>query len=338
MYSLRQTVKVWDDFKQQLEDYTKRDLSFQSDIFRAFSGIYKHIYGSVTDIFGLPETDFDRALVWSPALSCKRRVLDSASNFIIPSWSWASCEGAINCGDGSLTVKLVSWWVCMSENEGFRQIGVYNGEPQPLSCMDGGADLKAHTQRQSSTCVPKPGRLLFRTQSAFLNLTAGDSTNAKLEISPLSKTNKEKFNIGYIHVDPSWIAANMDRLNPSTAINDVGFEFVVIAGYSTMGISIPHHWNISHLDSYTSIFGRNNQANFYTDFEKARDVQKFLQIPARERHPDKWHSQGWNVKNTKVYVMLIEWRGDVARRLGVTYVSLTDWLENALKLKDIVLE
>ena len=183
---------------------------------------------------------------------------------------------------GKIKECVVSWWVCIGENEGFRQVGADIGVPS------------LNTSLQSPTCIPRPGRLFFRTELAFLNLLVESLNEAELSIiSPLkANRKKEPFMghpetettrwIGRINVDPLWLTANMDRLNPPTGTTDLGFEFIAIAHKS---------------------YGR------YSTPEK-----------------------------DEVYIMLIESQGDVARRLGVAYVSLANWTELRPICKDIILE
>jgi hypothetical protein len=77
------------NFWSLVETYSRRQLSFESDAIRAFSGILKSIeseYGSA--IWGVPQYTFARGLTWSlsPHNMSLRR-----SGF--PSWTWAGWRG-----------------------------------------------------------------------------------------------------------------------------------------------------------------------------------------------------------------------------------------------------
>ncbi|KAE8319239.1 hypothetical protein BDV41DRAFT_519303 [Aspergillus transmontanensis] len=52
-----------EDYREQVEAYTKRELTFQSDILHAFSGILHTIFGSEY-YFGLLFRGFYVALLW----------------------------------------------------------------------------------------------------------------------------------------------------------------------------------------------------------------------------------------------------------------------------------
>lgn len=76
------------NFWSLVEIYTRRQLSFESDSIRAFSGILKSIepkYGSA--IWGVPQFTFARGLTW--LLSLDRTLRREG----FPSWSWAGWRG-----------------------------------------------------------------------------------------------------------------------------------------------------------------------------------------------------------------------------------------------------
>jgi hypothetical protein len=77
------------NFWSLVEAYSRRDLSFEADAIRAFSGIMASIepqYGSA--IWGLPRMEFMRGLTWS-----HREHNMSLRREGFPSWSWAGWRG-----------------------------------------------------------------------------------------------------------------------------------------------------------------------------------------------------------------------------------------------------
>ena len=78
--------------------YTTRDLSFDEDILKAFSGVLNRKFKGATT-YGLPCEAFDRAIFWetnnytSPSRASK-------SESLFPSWSWTSTFGRIRFVDG----------------------------------------------------------------------------------------------------------------------------------------------------------------------------------------------------------------------------------------------
>ncbi|MCJ1334478.1 hypothetical protein MMC10_011190 [Thelotrema lepadinum] len=78
------------EYTKSIEQYTHRQLSFQSDILNAFAGLGQ-IFATCFQcrpFFGLPEALLDLALFWRPTRQLKRR-----NEF--PSWSWAGWIGQV---------------------------------------------------------------------------------------------------------------------------------------------------------------------------------------------------------------------------------------------------
>ncbi|KAE8448914.1 hypothetical protein EG329_008710 [Mollisiaceae sp. DMI_Dod_QoI] len=114
----------FDDFTRHLENYTSRNLSFQSDIYNAFGAIMNALYRDNLGLkHGLPRKDFDQALLWicchwrTPgALPAIRRV-DSMS---LPTWSWSSFLGSAGQGSqGAFIGTLVLWHELSNKGEPF---------------------------------------------------------------------------------------------------------------------------------------------------------------------------------------------------------------------------
>lgn len=76
-----------------VEDYTRRELSFPSDILNAFAGAAKIVSSSLGSrmLFGLPERYLPQALMWGPTASKPRDACahPRTCGTSIPSWSWA---------------------------------------------------------------------------------------------------------------------------------------------------------------------------------------------------------------------------------------------------------
>ncbi|PLB40514.1 HET domain-containing protein [Aspergillus candidus] len=77
------------DFWTTLDDYTGRDLSFPSDILRAFTGVLRSIHGDNT-YHGLPPSEIDRAVLWTLT---SRQQKPHRHRPGYPSWSWTSHNG-----------------------------------------------------------------------------------------------------------------------------------------------------------------------------------------------------------------------------------------------------
>jgi hypothetical protein len=95
----------WPDlqmYRQLVENYSKRTLSFPCDSISAFAGIVTTLRGSFPGgfLFGLPETYFDIALLWQPGVPvqdrCRLARLAGRPVEPLPSWSWCRWQGALN--------------------------------------------------------------------------------------------------------------------------------------------------------------------------------------------------------------------------------------------------
>ncbi|KAK0649135.1 heterokaryon incompatibility protein-domain-containing protein, partial [Cercophora newfieldiana] len=82
---------MWKVYSDAVSMYTRRKMSFQTDALNAFHGVSDLIAQGINSAFwhGLPEYNFDQALLWYPQEPLTRRTHENAS----PSWSWAGWEG-----------------------------------------------------------------------------------------------------------------------------------------------------------------------------------------------------------------------------------------------------
>jgi hypothetical protein len=82
-----------DTYRTIVEDYTKRQLTFDSDVLVAFTGIMERFNkrSRLSFIYGLPQRFFLQALMWRS----RQRGRWRGPEFGIPSWSWAAWEGGI---------------------------------------------------------------------------------------------------------------------------------------------------------------------------------------------------------------------------------------------------
>jgi hypothetical protein len=87
------------NFWSLVEAYCRRDLSFEGDAIRAFSGILASIepqHGSA--VWGVPQLEFMRGLTWS---HCEHKMSLRREGF--PSWSWSGWRG-----DAGVSLRFVN--------------------------------------------------------------------------------------------------------------------------------------------------------------------------------------------------------------------------------------
>ena len=97
----------FEPFARHLKEYTGRFLTYPADIENTFMGIFRTLYPCETSLHGLPEPDFNQALLW---YRCKRTLdgpISAREGF--PSWSWASCNDQVTYYNGQFVVTLVCW-------------------------------------------------------------------------------------------------------------------------------------------------------------------------------------------------------------------------------------
>lgn len=90
------TSTPWDLYRRAVDDYTKRNLTWESDAVNAFAGV-EHIVrqGMNTKFwFGLPSFAFEQALLWNAREPLERRTKSNEELF--PSWSWAAWRGQVS--------------------------------------------------------------------------------------------------------------------------------------------------------------------------------------------------------------------------------------------------
>jgi len=82
-------------YSNVVTEYSKRKISFEADILRAFTGLQRTFEAclSVTFMWGLPASHFDAALLWMPEGNLERRDLGPIET--PPSWSWMGWRGKI---------------------------------------------------------------------------------------------------------------------------------------------------------------------------------------------------------------------------------------------------
>lgn len=87
-----------DSYLSAVRWYTSRKLRYNFDILNAFSGIMAFLrpYMRSTFLYGLPETELDAALLWQPHNVLRRRRDPTTGETLFPSWSWAGWIGEVN--------------------------------------------------------------------------------------------------------------------------------------------------------------------------------------------------------------------------------------------------
>ena len=87
----------FDSFALYVYGYSRRKLTFESDVLLAFFGILSHLQNARQHGFanGIPEDEFDAGLLWSCLGPSVRRVDPKNQKPLFPSWSWLGWIGTV---------------------------------------------------------------------------------------------------------------------------------------------------------------------------------------------------------------------------------------------------
>ncbi|KAF2966463.1 hypothetical protein GQX73_g7085 [Xylaria multiplex] len=132
----------YEDYRRHVEHYSRRILTYPSDVYHAFNGVEDAFYSEGGTIFGLPEPDFNRALLWYPYDWPNIQERRPGNEMILPSWSWASLIGHIstcslygsghfrNLQRGSFYCSLCEWttWNGERGHQSTRRINAINDD------------------------------------------------------------------------------------------------------------------------------------------------------------------------------------------------------------------
>ncbi|KAM5361880.1 hypothetical protein ACJZ2D_012825 [Fusarium nematophilum] len=101
--------KAFNAYKKLVETYSRRNLSFKSDILNAFAGMFEVLeqHFQSTTVYGLPAAVLSHGLLWTPAARLPRRGTQlpdlaalrdgnmGAPDAQFPSWSWVGWDGPV---------------------------------------------------------------------------------------------------------------------------------------------------------------------------------------------------------------------------------------------------
>lgn len=226
-----------DMYTQVVGDYTQRTLTYQSDIFNAFQGI-SNLLSRTFDVrffFGLPDGDFDTALLWQPRGNSKPRVVHG---IVLPSWSWVAVEGPVIFKLAGPYEPLVQWSIhsadrhitTISDPPSHNAIDRFNlrdRPPRPHPSTPEAEECRALARL-------KPGRLIVRAESAFFHLYPSPQEATLVDpafITVLSIADRHGERAGDIDMDRSWVEANSDRLSlkGAEAEEPPRYEFIALS-------------------------------------------------------------------------------------------------------------
>ncbi|KAL8708577.1 MAG: hypothetical protein Q9220_006512 [cf. Caloplaca sp. 1 TL-2023] len=327
--------EVFTKYAQMLQEYTSRKSTFEGDILNAFAGIsnYEAVELGATMKYGIPNSAFDWAIHWEPQEVLKRRESD---RMIHPSWSWAGwvgpvqMPGAMNTNAG----ELQRWLTCHT------WIIWYQWSPNLVALVwDVNMERKYKTQwtrgpigyKISNTLDPygrKAARFLVdgtspvNKSSTFLDDLAIlddpvflSSPRAASGHMLIFWTLSANFHLRFRSNDP-WGAArsrtfsildrrasecgylNLDQGGDGLLDTSISYEMIALSDTRSSDVN-------GHFDWKTV---ENNVAQVTSTIEPSAVV---------DQGPPVEDPENWDLFN----VMLLNWRGHVAERLGIGKIS-----------------
>ncbi|KAH7310281.1 heterokaryon incompatibility protein-domain-containing protein [Rhexocercosporidium sp. MPI-PUGE-AT-0058] len=303
LYKPSRRLKTFlDTYKANVTDYTLRSLTSQADILRAFQGVLNDMSKrySQTFYFGLPRDNFIDALLWQPAHHTVRRF---APGCLFPSWSWASMNGAIK-------YSFVEERITPTSTIPIPAFWGDDEEPELFQLL-----YTLETECQALLGRPQSsglGRLMFSTQC--VNMFVRNSVPFDYNDNLWTDYTQD---IDQTHISIASILSSPDASEPA------GFIELdkLWAGEKLATQEPPKSWSFIAISVAVM---------------KADDIMN--RFFTQRRNTDCPRVLSRNVREIVVNVMLVQWEGDVASRLGVGKIYLDFWEDGKPETKVVVLE
>ncbi|KAI4190017.1 MAG: hypothetical protein L6R41_001072 [Letrouitia leprolyta] len=333
-------------YHRVVQTYTSRHLTYPSDILNAFKALEARLYPLFRSdfIFGLPRSELDSQLLWQPAGPIKRRRDPNTNLPMFPSWSWAGWVGEVRCNSNE-NLSRVEW----VEQDGTRRSGKDYRYPAGAN-----ADLFKRLAYRSEwrgaldngvpyyTEIERPDNLFFHPTAPEDERWQGP--NLKLGTDHLvfeaeMEEGTSNFQIGG-HYETFALYKNKCTQDAHTVcplvIRDVDGDVagcVMVPSELALNLSPTKRYNLINI-SRTKTREQKGRGEGNPDLlVDAEDVSIEKQrFPDREDVMKANDSSGCDQRcfDTKkpwcLYnVMLVEWVGEVAYRVGVGTVHIDAW-------------
>ncbi|KAI9928483.1 hypothetical protein MW887_002528 [Aspergillus wentii] len=138
------------NYRKLIYEYTSKDLTFESDILRAFTGILHAVYGT-NHYFGIPFEEFTNALLWyTEDGKYPPRTTDGD---VFPSWTWLSTRNTVKIDrdiwpDWKSSTASLAIWAIPSGNS-FKCIPNISKKRHEV----GEQDVKEHLQTELAVII-----------------------------------------------------------------------------------------------------------------------------------------------------------------------------------------
>ncbi|KAI8721535.1 hypothetical protein NCS52_00295100 [Fusarium sp. LHS14.1] len=177
-------IFAFTNFVSHLESYTARSLTNQSDILNAFKGVLAFVYQGGSCFHGLPEADFDQALLWY----CEDNSRPTRCGEDCPSWSWTSVSAGVTAPVSHPFNGFIGTLVCWAYRDpetGVRAIRACNSlqpRPRPINRSIPSRDVRFGQQATVQTPDYSPQiHLLLAWWNGCIEAPVPDDLDQQLE-------------------------------------------------------------------------------------------------------------------------------------------------------------
>jgi hypothetical protein len=344
-------------YAEIVKEYSSRCLTHDSDVLNALSGIWRVMEGMFhhsSFFMNMPLALLDAAILWQPMAPLVRRVclIDSLP---VPSWSWAGWIGSVHYFEATMNMAerlLTPDWTLLSSNfparpgqwsedtsrPGWeRSFGDYGAIYVPLDVKSSSSVLARPTLSDASSLlqselITKERFLKFVGHVAEFNITLAHMKHSTLEHAgrcsgqdhvqhsacPLVIYDRDGAHCGYVAVDANTFLA----LQPGL------YSFVRLSQTTLIHTEDDPAW-----DDSTQAFSRS--PGLPGDGSKY-DWVSFSGKPEKELYFDNQifdPTIAWCLYN----VMMVEWKGSVAYRLGIGAIHITAYDESSPVVREVLL-
>ncbi|GKZ32128.1 hypothetical protein AbraIFM66950_001287 [Aspergillus brasiliensis] len=337
-----------------LKEYTKRDLTYDSDVLKAFSGFLNWRYGS-DHYFGIPLCEFTESMLWYPISSpvYERpvpRALEASDTF--PSWSWSAVKGRISLLSSPSRPTLLGFWGVPSSNtqrESVRLIRPHYAHVGSAEVWYEGSFLSALgvALAWKEGCLPSPSPPILNASTTWQEYRSVITS----KWTSVDHLTEEALGVG-----SSQAVEQIDRVFPSSYLKSAGHPGALLAHTQSLRAQMVRRIEDSLVElrpvSGISVIvkvhsGTTNFDWIFDDYSKAHDNSGHLDVlalsityglskgEASTGQSFLRDSQGdylckWPFSEHRVFfsvnVMIVKTRDGLSRRQALGQVDLWAWI------------
>ena len=364
--------RTFESYTCLISDYSAREISYSTDALNAISGVLAYLepHFPAGFVFGLPCAYLNAALVWEPFGPVKRRRHPTSGAPIFPSWSWAGweCKVSYNIAEESQAKGILDFIDRKSQCR-FSSIDVYSAEnvgqskgleldqrddadlntDASANCRDKESDDPRTNSKYTTT---SPSTLFpARNQTSFLE-DGSEQLNVSTQQSSLYLIKDRLLRNGLAYgasptpliFSSSGHLAGVVYVAPETIqrLATDRYDFIALAECSPSGYEEPGPYWLANVESRAKR-GRVDDAKMpieekvrkiYPDWE-VDDLNVPFDVAARQSFFD--YVVFEFRERCCLNVMLVEWRRDVAYRLGIGICHLDAFEQGGIIERDIFL-